>query len=237
MRRRKPMPVEATLEVRREELRRRVEALPNEVRKWQDRTQVDLDSNLHFSQLQAIGILVDTFTKQQRALLEKIHPAGDAAAFQDAAFELVKSIIRSQRVWDFFRDKLDLHNSPTFKEVLWVADTVAWDCYRPVLDGAVDMGILERATLREPPLTYLTAEFSPATWIRGSRPTDGSDYPLGTSRLPIPVVELPWDHVENVWEFMSLHHEVGHDLEADLKLRDALVASLETELSNSKVPT
>jgi hypothetical protein len=230
------MSVQVTLGIRKEELRRRVEALPGEVKKWKERTQTDLDSNLHFSQVQAIGILMDTFAGQQGDLLGKMDPAGDAAAFQDAALELVKSIIRAQRVWDFFRDKLDLRFSPAFKGILWVADTAAWDCYRPVLDTAADAGILERAALREPPLTYLTAEFSPATWIRGSRPNDGREYHLGTSRLPIPVIELPWDHVENTWEFLSLHHEVGHDLEADLKLRPVLAASLQKVLGDRGVP-
>ena len=230
------MSVQATLATRKEELRRRVEALPKEVKDWKDRTLNDLDQNLHFSQVQAIGILMNAFAEQQTDLLGQIDPKGNPTAFQDTALDLVKGIIRSQRVWDFFRDKLDLRFSPTFKEVLWVTDTVAWDCYRPVLEAAADAGILERASLREPPLTYLTAEFSPATWIRGSRPNDGRDYQLGSSRLPIPVIELPWDHVENTWEFMSLHHEVGHDLEADLKLRGVLATSLQTVLSNGGVP-
>jgi hypothetical protein len=148
----------------------------------------------------------------------------------------VINIIRSQQLWDFFRDKLDLRFSPTFKEVLWVADTVAWNCYRPVLDLAADLGIIIRTELREPPLTYLTAEFSPATWVRGSRPEDGRNYQWGSSKIPIPVIELPWDHVENIWEFMTLHHEVAHDLEADLKLRKPLAASLETVLKAAGVP-
>jgi hypothetical protein len=223
-------------QIRKEELRRRVEALPKEVTAWQDRTQAEVDENLHFSQLQAIGALMDAFKEQQEDLLAQMDPAGDSAAFQDAAFELVKSIIRAQRFWDFFRDKLDLRFSPSFKEPLWVADTVAWDCYRPVLDRAAGFGILPASSLREPPLTYLTAEFSPATWVRKSRPNDGRDYHLGEARLPIPVIELPWDHVENTWEFMSLHHEVGHDLDADLKLRAPLAKSLEKELDKANVP-
>jgi hypothetical protein len=223
--------------VRREELRRRVEALPEEVATWQQRTQNDLDSNAHFSQLQAIGIVMDVFAERQGELLGALDPTGDPKAFQDAALELVGSIIRAQGVWDFFRDKLDLRFSPTFKDVLWVADTVSWDCHRPILDQAADLGIVERATLREPPLTYLTAEFSPATWVRGSRPNDGRNYHLGTASLPIPVIELPWDHVENIWEFLTLHHEVGHDLEADLKLRGPLASALQTELVSAGVPT
>ena len=208
-----------------------------EVQDWRDRTTSNVDANLHFSQLQAIGILMETFAAQQNALLAQMAPAGSETAFTNAAFELAKSIIRSQRVWDFFRDKLDLRFSPAFKDVLWVTDTVAWDCYRPVLDAAADAGILDPATLREPPLTYLTAEFSPATWVRGSRPNDGREYHLGASRLPIPVIEAPWDHVQNIWEFMSLHHEVGHDLEIDLKLRDALVAKMKQALEQAGVPS
>ena len=230
------MSAKATLEVRKEEFRRRVEALPHEVNEWKQRTQNELDSNLHFSQLQAIGILVDTFAQQQSDLLAQLEPAGDAAAFQLVGLQLLQSIASSQHAWDFFRDKLDLRFSPAFKEVLWVADTVAWDCYRPVLDGAAAVGILDPWALREPPLTYLSAELSPLTWVRGSRPNDGRAYDLGTSRLPIPVIEVPWDHVENTWELMSLHHEVGHDLEADLKLRGVLAASLQTVLSNNGVP-
>jgi hypothetical protein len=85
-------------------------------------------------------------------------------------------------------------------------------------------------------LTYLTAEFSPATWVRGSRPNDGRNHHLGAATLPIPVIELPWDHVENVWEFLTLHHEVGHDLEADLQLRAPLAAALQTELAAAGTP-
>jgi hypothetical protein len=47
---------------------------------------------------------------------------------------------------------------------------------------------------------------------------------------------VPWDHVENVWELTSLMHEVGHDLEADLKLRVPLVASLTQKLRAAGVP-
>lgn len=227
---------QATFIVRGEELRRRVEALPNEIKMWKEKTLKDLDSNLHFSQLQSIGILMDAFTEQQNDLLKMLNPKGDITVFQWAALNLVNSIIESQRIWDFFRDKLDLRYSPTYKEVLWVTDTVAWDCYRPVLDSAVEAGILQKSALREPPLTYLTAEFSPATWIRGSRPKDGLNYQLGTASLPIPVIELPWDHVENIWEFLTIHHEVGHDLEADLKLRRSLADSLQTTLVNNGLP-
>lgn len=230
------MSAQAVLVIRKEELRRRIAGLPAEVEAWRHRTQTDLDYDAHVSQLRAIKILVEVFTQEQRELLNGLDPQGDAAVFQIRAFDLVQNVIRSQKAWDFFRDKLELRFSPTFKEVLWVADTVAWDCYDPVLQAARSAGILKKDELREPPLTYLTAEFSPATWVRGQRPVDMRNYPLGTSYLPIPVIEMPWDHVQNSWEFLALHHEVGHDLEADLKLREPLKASLKKSLEDAGVP-
>jgi len=222
--------------LRKEELKRRVEALPAEVKAWQEWSVGTLDMNAHYSQIQALAVLMETFEGTQRALLQRLDTAGNAEDFQATALQLVREIIRSQQVWDFFRDKLELRFSPTFKDVLWIADTIAWDCYRPVMDRAVRAQIVPEAEVREPPLSYLTAEFSPATWLRGSRPNDGRNYQLGTSTLPIPVIELPWDHVGNLWELVSLQHEVGHDIEGDLKLRGELLQNLVTVLGAAGVP-
>ena len=222
--------------LRREELARRVDALPAEVQGWSDRARNELDMNAHFSQLEALSVFVGALVDRQRALLQNLQPDGGGEPFRATAFDLVREIIKTQRVWDFFRDKLELRFSPDFKDVLWAADTVAWDCYRPVMDRAVQANIVPAAQVREPPLTYLTAEFSPATWVRGSRPNDGREYHLGTATLPIPVIEVPWDHLGNLWELVSLQHEVGHDLEADLKLRPQLLASLQDALESANTP-
>ena len=221
---------------RREELRRRVEALPREVNEWKKRTVDVVEMNVHFTQIQALEILMNEFVRRERKLLDQLQPEANSNEFHNIALQLIDEIIHAQRAWDFFRDKLELRFSPTFKEPLWLTDTIAWNCYRPVLEQATVAGILSKDELREPPLTYLTAEFSPATWERGRRPWDGRDYVLGTASLPIPVIELPWDHVENPWEFLTIHHEVGHDLEADLQLRLALQTVLEEELQKADVP-
>jgi len=222
--------------LRKEELKRRVDTLPAEVQAWRDRSVDVLDMNVHFSQIQALAVLMETFEEAQRALLQQLDAEGNAENFRATALSLVREIIRSQRVWDFFRDKLELRFSPTFKDALWIADTIAWDCYRPVMDRAVQAKIVPEAEVREPPLSYLTAEFSPATWLRGARPNDGRDYQLGTSTLPIPVIELPWDHIGNLWELVSLHHEVGHDIEGDLRLRASLLRNLQNVLGAAGVP-
>jgi hypothetical protein len=225
-------PAAATRAIRIAELRRRVEALPQEVESWRLKTLHDVDVQLHASQLGAIATLMDIQIEEQKTTLESL--TATSAQFEDQAFTLVSQIIRAQRTWDFFRDKLELRQSEKFKDVLWVADTIAWDSYSRALAEKAD--VIDVSALREPPLTYLTAEFSPATWTRGSRPNDGRNYDLGTAKLPIPVIQLPWDHVENVWELASLMHEVGHDLEADLKLRIPLIGSLTEKLSKANVP-
>jgi hypothetical protein len=224
------------LTLRREELQRRVESLPKEVAAWKDRSTQALDMNAHFSQLESLGVFMDALINRQRILLEQLDATTNSEDFRNTAFQLVQEIIKAQRVWEFFRSKLELRFSPDFKDLLWVADTVAWDCYRPVMDRAVDAEIIPAAQVREPPLAYLTAEFSPATWVRGSRPNDGMNYQLGLATLPIPVIEIPWDHLGNLWELVSLQHEVGHDLEADLHLRAELLASLKSALEGSGVP-
>jgi hypothetical protein len=218
--------------LRREELRRRVDALPAEVSAWQTRCRKELDMNAHASQIDAIGVIMEELLVGQRALLAALDD--NPATFGGGAFALIGEIIRAQSIWGYFRSKLDQRFSPDFKDQLWVADTVAWNCYRPVLDEAVIRGLLKPHELREPPLAHLTAQYSAATWVRGTRPFDGRDYELGTSRLPIPIIELPWDQVSNLWELVSIQHEVAHDIEADLKLRPALRASLETALSQKK---
>ena len=32
---------------------------------------------------------------------------------------------------------------------------------------------------------------------------------VATGRLPIPVIELPWDHTENLWELLSYRTKLG----------------------------
>src|SRR6266567_167060 len=143
----------AVLVNRREELRRRVDQLPKEVSDWKTRCAKELDFNAYYSQLEAIGVLMETYVERQRALLKQLDAQGDPEAFRVTALALIEEIIKAQRIWDFFRAKLELRFSPDYKDPLWIADTVAWDCHRPVLDRAADAGIVKKAEVREPPLT------------------------------------------------------------------------------------
>ena len=224
------------LELRKRELERRVSSLPDEVDAWITYTQTEIEKNAYFSQLRAIELLTAEFSRRQSALLKQLDSADDPTAFHRISYQLFDSLAKSQETWTFFREKLNLRHSPKHRAELLVADTIAWDCYRPVLDRAVQFGILNSSELREPPLVYCSSDYSPATWVRRSRPHDGRNYQLGDALLPIPVIEIPWDTLGSSWEFLALHHEVAHDLEADLSLRPDLLSSLIDTLKKNGVP-
>lgn len=44
--------------------------------------------------------------------------------------------------------------------------------------------------------------------------------PYRSMRLPIPIILLPSDHLNSCWLFSALHHEVGHNLDQDLRTPD-----------------
>lgn len=231
------MTVERIIALRVEELRRRFKALPEEIALLKEETAAGKPLEIHASQIDALDTLMGALLAPVKAALSDPPAAADGADKAGAfALDVLGGIVAAQRAWDFFRDKLLLRSSPRYRDVLWVADTIAWSAYRPVIERAAQLGILAHDELREPPLTYLTAEPSPATWVRRSRPNDGRDYALGQAKLPIPVIEIPWDHVENPWELLSILHEVGHDIEADLGLRPALRQSLHKALTDAAVP-
>ncbi|HKQ79629.1 MAG TPA: hypothetical protein VJ810_38405 [Blastocatellia bacterium] len=234
------MSVQALMIGRREELRRRVESLHEEVSEWKSWANGQFNDELksleaHFSQLQAIDIIIAALINKQRALLEELEKENDNEVFRDKGFQLVQQIVKAQRFWDFFRDKLETRFSPRFKKPLWVADTVAWSCYRPVVELAAGEDILPLNGLREPPLTYLAAELTPVTFVRKSHAFEGRDRLRDVGdieRLPIPVIELPWDHIENLWMLLSIPHEVGHSFLSDFNLEKDLENSLQDALSS-----
>ena len=224
-----------TLVTRRMELERRSHMLPNEVKSWINRSINQIDFNSHYSQLQAINIMMEVFFDRQKKIIEGFNSPEETADFQFRIFRLLREITRTQGIWDFFRDKLESRFNPELKDPLAIADTVAFDCYRSTLNKAQELDIITADQFREPPLTYLTVTDSPATLPRGSFPWD-EDHSLKDAKLPIPVIELPWEHISNLWEFLSVHHEVAHDLEVDLQLRPVLLNSLKQRLIKAGVP-
>lgn len=178
----------------------------------------------HASQISAIVRQLDT-------ALEQTLPSPNWAPDGN---EPEQVILDFHHVWDFFRTKFALRYVPWYREPLAVADDLAWAAFRPVRDAA-------RSTLgreiREPPLAYPSRAALPFAVPRGADytgllPRGG----LWTERvddvtrcLVVPVVSLPWHRFTNPAAILSVAHEVGHIVLADLDLLPALQRQLDSK--------
>jgi hypothetical protein len=154
-------------------------------------------------------------------------------------------------IWDFFRSMLALRFVPWYQPLLGAADDLAWAAFQPVRDAVADKAARDaeagqpaRGTLadqpardapagglnREPPLVYFSRDVIPFTVTRGQAyegllPRGG----LWTDRseaianhLIVPVVSLPWQRFSALPVLLSVAHEVGHVVAADLALEPTL---------------
>jgi hypothetical protein len=142
--------------------------------------------------------------------------------------ELEQAVGDYLHIWDFFRSKLALRFVPWYQPLLAAADDLAWAAFQPVRDASG--GRVER----EPPLVFYSRDVIPFTVTRGQAyqgllPRGG----LWTERseeianhLVVPVVSLPWQRFSALPVLLSVAHEVGHVVMADLDLRPALAGRL-----------
>lgn len=235
------------LALKQQEILRRAASLRKEVADWvtltstlggEDVTARQRYYNAHHSQVQAVEGVVNALLKTQQTLEAGLDAAGATDKFLADCFGITQRVIAAQTFWDFYRDKFEQRFSARFADALWVADTAAWDCYTSVIKEAEAKKIVPAGGLREPPLTYLSSGFSPLTWVRTSLPHKNNMPEMGTwqRKLPFAIIEVPYEEMENLWELMALHHEVGHDLEQDLGIHADLQAALEQVLEKKGVP-
>lgn len=222
--------------LRKNELERRTKELPSELAEWRTAAENDLDSNLHWSQLIAVGELVEAYGRAYASKLGNLPAETDGPAYEAALYDVLMAISSAQRAWDFFRRKFDQRRSERYRKRLRAADIIAIDCYDAAIGAAKAKGWIKEEDIREPPLTYLSPEISPMTWARGTRPNDGRSEELEGKTLPIPVVEVPYDQMANVWELLSISHEVGHEIDADLSLLPAVKTNLSKAFETTTIP-
>ncbi len=219
-------PPRAPMRGRKEELARRVAALDLEIAEWVRNSESRTDEKGNNSQLIVLQAMMGRFVGRQRDLLKGIDPAGDLGTFEDGVQRLTGEILRAQRVWEYFRTIFLTRSSPTLREPILAAEAVAWDCHRTILLKAASFGAIAEAHFREPPLCYPTAVAGPGTWAREQTPLGLADQEFRLYKTPIPVILLPWESLRNAWELVAIHHEVGHVIEAELKLEGPLAVAI-----------
>ncbi|WP_370402059.1 hypothetical protein [Sulfitobacter sp. JB4-11] len=126
----------------------------------------------------------------------------------------------AERIWDHYymlfsqrQTKLGLR--------LQATDRIALDCYQKIYTG---LG-RARSIPTPPPFSFMTSGGGPATWRRGIRVPH-----LGRLPNPFPIVQLPHHRLLNPWTLGAVAHEVGHNLQSDLGLWQAMPAELQRQI-------
>lgn len=215
------------------ELRLRAQILPRELRDWRERAEQDLDAmGIHRSQIRDIQFFLDDLQHDQRELIAALEQASSFDALTHTRLQAERHLAGTQSIAAVFRHIL-LQRSDTrlFRAVLDAADLVAAECYLSCIDAALGWGALAKEALRVPPLVYLNSGPAPAAYTRraafGAFPLRFNSEYFSSRKLPVSVIALPFDHSAAIWNLCSIYHEVGHLLDQDLGLQQALLPAVE----------
>lgn len=199
-------------------LARQVAAIHDEMAQWTAKRHEELRA--HARQIDRVRLWTDALALQRD--LDSLAVAGalqddDAAGFLEAAFQLQTLVSGAREVWEFYRDRFELIYSPLTHYEAWIegAEWVAADIYRTAILNASRTGLEIDLERWEAPLLQLSTESAtlistPVTRARGTRIARGSQ------SYPTPIIVLPADLMASAWGFLAIHHEVGHDIDADL---------------------
>lgn len=141
------------------------------------------------------------------------------------------------RVEQLLRLASELRAQHTLEDarVLLLASYAASECYQHVIQAAWSLGAKPVDRWPEPAV-LLEPMASPVTFVRGSAAQSLGFMPGTASRLPFPLVLMPRYPISAVASLCLIHHEIGHNIDADLGLTDALRPELEARLEAAQTP-
>ncbi|MBV9958801.1 MAG: hypothetical protein JO360_10285 [Acidobacteria bacterium] len=213
--------------IRLEELHRRLVKLSGRITEWlrhhheSDRDDKGVYMGRHKSQLEAIESVLSGAIEKIHELLLEIDPSADVGAVYEQGREYEEALIWVERLWIFFREKIDQRDDAQLKDLLRAADEVVWSCYRQVFIAAAKKGVQQGPT----PLTYIDAQYSPASvqtdkglpsHLKLQAEIDVLDQYHEV--LPIPLLRLPPWCIEAPWWLVFIGHEIGHHIQHELEL-------------------
>jgi hypothetical protein len=150
-----------------------------------------------------------------------------------------------QRLWVYFRDKLDQRDGDTpstrrSREVLEAADDIIWSCYAPPFR-------YQKRPLHSAPLAYIAPLAMANAATREDAPdelesdVDATFLNACLEQLPMPLIGLPPSFVDNPWWLVLVAHETGHHVQNDLtpggaELIKDFAALLQNAVKTSGVP-
>lgn len=172
--------------------------------------------------LQAANRLINTLRSQLHQVARQINTSANAARQQPNQPQLQRLLAqkdqgsawvkRVEKIWDFYFEIFSQRQT-RFGNWLLGTDRIALDCYQVIY---TNLGVAK--SIPTPgPFAYMETGFSPATFRRGIRLSK-----LGKEINPFPLIYLPYHRLVNPWTLGAILHEVSHDLQTDLNLRQAV---------------
>jgi hypothetical protein len=215
----------------------RLAIFTNNVDGWSDAGRMAA-SGLSPSQRVALVDMIAVLKQRQQGALDRIEQAVPKDQFGDAVANFVLETTGASELWRLFRFILEQGADARLQESVRLAARVAGDCYAHCIRKARVWNAVDQNRFREQPLVYLDAIDSPATAGRGAKVQSLS---LAVRQwrdltLPLPFVLLPVNFARSIWTFCALHHEIGHNLDQDLKALQGLRSRLPETVPAAQEP-
>jgi len=184
----------------------------------------------NFSQMRRLKLFIGEMLDLALPFLNKLRLDAPQDTFLFNTEEAETRLRLAEFLWNYFRTKLATRLTPQFKDALWAADLITYNCYNTVMSKAEELGIpqtrkdVDGSPLRirgEAPLPYLESGMQGIATLRrfDQKPFAGVMFKDGNERnrmLPIAVIEVPAILMRSMWELVVLAHEVSHDIDGDL---------------------
>jgi hypothetical protein len=214
---------------KRDELRRKLQGLPLELKYWMEESEAGRPHEKHYRQIRR---LVPQMLQLHDPIAQEFENLTSDAGLLTECRRLEMRILAVHTVWDYFRSKFVMRAQEPFASFLKTADAFAWACYGP----AQEMYKGEASEdLREPPLVALQNNWSPSALPRGKMYnvmfapggwTNTKPFIDVIQALPVPILGLPWLQVQHLPHVVMLAHEVGHVIEFDLNAQPKIVKAI-----------
>lgn len=203
--------------------------LSTAIRGWLDKQRAkDKDEQGHYvgrhkTQLEALESVLPGAVEALHEHLNALDSAGEVWRVYDDCRDIDEVTVSIERLWRFFRDKLDQRDDPSAGPLLRAADEVVWSCYHEVFEYTG----LATGSHKATPLSYIEPQYSPAA-IQSDSPLPsnlrpGVDFEFLENYLDdikVPILRLPPWCIGAPWWLVYAAHEVGHHVLHDLALQD-----------------
>ncbi|MDJ0674140.1 MAG: hypothetical protein QNJ36_01855 [Calothrix sp. MO_167.B42] len=180
--------------------------------------------------LQAANHLINSLRSQLKSMAQQVGASTTEAIESPQQPELRRLLTQKDRaqawvkliekIWDFY---FEIFNQRRTRFANWLlgCDRIALDCYQVIY---THLGVAK--SIPTPgPFSYMETGFTPSTFRRGIPLSK-----LGKQINPFPLIYLPYHRLVNPWTLGAILHEVSHDLQTDLNLRQAVPRAIARSL-------